>query len=1284
MSPRSLLPALAVLFVLNPLFAQFTERIDVSAIEVPVVVRDAKGNVPAGLTPADFILLEDGKPQQIIGVAYPVMPVASAPSATNVAPSATSVPESSAEKRWQVVIYIQQSLSSSHGLSEALKSMVPHAGELTALGDVQIVGDEGGRPHVIASATHDPEVLRRTLLDLVQKIRGQDQINLLRKQYLAEARLPIDQTPLGSSTNSIKVTPAIALHGLATARIEALIVRDRQDAMMTWTARYQEPGRRHALLFVTGGYDLEPIDFYGSSDNSTDTDLRTLSSSSLQTEIAQAMAAGGWTVIGFAPGWMDNASSPTFDVTNPGRDRMRDFLSNPAGSIPTLAGLDIHPLDPLRRLAEETGGSVQTDGRKLAIDIDQLANRLVITYQLRRPRDGRAHNIEVKSLRPGVTARAQRVVVSGTPETLSLARATLLAGDEGEHGELTVRCTVRPLGASKGNEINSQLDAEVSLAPIDAVRAGITAGTLRFSVSVRTKDAPPVTISRRMEPLDLSKQANWRIDFQVRHNPGATIGLVAEELATGAWGGSRCGDGPVPAAAAESAPAPSSAPASESPRTVSGRWKTIAEAMAEAQAKNALILLDLRTSNIEDRKNYQWIAEAEAAPSSGRVMSQMVLAWADERTHFDNLPDLAQLHGWKRQLFVLDPWGGVVLEPEGGFGDVAKFGYSLNALRQQTPEFIQAAMARREGKVAQSLVLWGDGLLGAGVLAPAGTAYRQAYEVAKQNNEPDMMQRAQIGTASLDLSQPASRQQAVGVLQKIVEHPATNEISSQAWLLLGNVYQEQRSTKLAVDAYQKSFAAAPKPSPLAEASKRYLEALGSEPESELRADAAGNVHLLYPHREVMVDSVVFGIATSNDAARVDVFLDDARVAELTRRPFSMKINLGPTPHVRTVRAVAFDAQERRIGEESVTLNDRAVSLGINIVAPASDSVASKTTVEMQPRVPQGTHLAGVDLYWNETKVATMTEAPFRYELVLPSPSASGFIRAVVRAADGATAEDVKMINAGGSSESVRVDAVRVYAIVQDRAGHYIDGLKAPDFVVKEDGRPVTPRVQSASDDPVSIGLALDTSGSMRVAMTSVIDYANEFVQHSLGPADQTFVTAFDEQPRLVQPLTANRKQLTEAIYDMQANGGTAIWDAILYSLQQFHDVPGKRALVVFTDGINNAGSATAKADLQYAREVGVPVYVVQIFTGRHINLEMTQDEKNIKNLTESTGGAFFRFAAKKDLPRIFSQIRDDTRGQYLLTYVSPETKPNGELRRISVEVPGKPLMVRATSGYYAR
>jgi VWFA-related protein len=568
----------------------------------------------------------------------------------------------------------------------------------------------------------------------------------------------------------------------------------------------------------------------------------------------------------------------------------------------------------------------------------------------------------------------------------------------------------------------------------------------------------------------------------------------------------------------------------------------------------------------------------------------------------------------------------------------------------------------------------------AGDLSDATRIFKQAMETAKRDHDAEAEQGAKLGLAAVEMQNSYTIEHALGTLEDISAHPVSSEIEASAWMLRGHIYRQRRFQKKAIDAYQRSFAAAPKPSPLANAARRHLDTLGSAPDAEVLADvAAGNVHLLYPHRSVMVGSVDFGVATSEDASRVELFLDDARVAELTRRPFRAKVNLGGAPHVHTIRAVVWDAEERQVGSETVTLNDRAVSLGVNIVAPVDDRVASKTTVEVSPRVPEGKKLAGVDLYWNETKVATLTDAPFRYELTLPSKSASGFIRAVARDDSGGTAEDAKLINASGRSEEVGVEAVQVYAIVQEH-GRNVDGLQSSDFLVKEDGRPVTAQVQSGSADPISIGLALDTSASMKISMMDVADYANEFVHGALGPADQTFVVAFDEQPRLLQPLTSDRDRVAASIDDVRASGGTAIWDAILYSLQQFRGVGGKRALVVFTDCFNNGGLATPAGVLQFAREVGVPLYIVHIFSSPGLSL----DEPVLKKTAEATGGAFFRYARKADLPRIFAQIRDDTRGEYLLTYVSPADKSNRELRSISVEVPHRRVSVRATSAYYPR
>jgi Ca-activated chloride channel family protein len=1274
---RLLVPAAAVFFLATALFAQVTERIDVSAIEVPVVVHDAKGNVPLDLKPSDFLLKEDGKTQEIVGVAYPVRGVtASASGAPSTSAAPATVPP---EKRWQVVVYLQQSLSSSHALKVSLERLVPHVDEMIALGDVEVVGDEGARPHVLIPATRDAGALRDALLALAPKIRGTQDVVRLRQQYIEES---VGTAGMPKS--------ALDQRALMTARLDAMMIAARQDSMLAWFGRYGVPTRPRAAIIVSSGYDTEFSSFYTANSADVAATIRQLSVVMRQQEMGEAMAAQGWTVLSFAPEWMETQMNATFDVGNSGRGRLGEFVrgGNPGDTGPTAVNL--HPLDPLRQMADATGGTVEVNPAKFGVGLSDLSDRVVLTYQLHGPHDGRMHRITVKALRPGLTVRAQRSVVSGTPEAVSIARATMLAGDEGEKGELPVRCSYRDTPTKSSSEATAQLEVMVSLAPINVVRSGLTAATLRFSLAVTGTDAPPVTSVKRMDNVDLSKQAKWLITFEVRHRAGARIGVVAEEVSTGAWGGCTCTAGALtPMASAAEEPVP---PAAQ-------QWQPVEDALKVARATNRLVLLDYRRATVVDKRGDEWIAAATAHEAVARAFKEMVLAVASltPPPSANSKMEAARSPGEGRHLLVLDPYGNILVEPESAFKNIPQFAAELNAIRLHAEAFVHAGDLQANGKMADAIIERAGTLLDSGFESNAGEVFRKGYDAAKEAGDVALMQVASTGVAAVDISKGVDVNGAVRSLEAVVAHPATPEVGARAWMLLGHTYRNQRrDVKKAIDAYQRAFAGTTKPSPLADAARRHLEMLGSEPYSETQtAVATGNVHLLYPHREVLVGKIDVGVATSSDAARVEIYLDDARVAELRRRPFRARVPLGPTPNVHTIRAVAFDGHESRLGEESVTINDSARSLGVAIVAPRLDKIESSAVVEVEPRLPEGVRLAGVDLYWNETKVATMTAAPFRKEVTLPAKFAAGYLRAVARGENGATAEDVKMINTAGAADAVSVDAVQVYAVVQDRRGRNVEGLGSKDFVVKEDGVPVAVELQSTASDPVSVGLALDVSGSMRETMGEVIDYANEFVATSMREGDQTFVVGFADQPHLIQPLTADRQRVAASIDAVHAGGSTAIWDAVLFSLQQLQSVSGKRALVVFTDGINNGGTATPNSALQYAREVGVPVYVVLMFSGwtytrlsmAHAGMTSPQlagTPHNLKWVAESTGGAFFEFVRRKDLPRVFGQVLNDTRGEYLLTYTSPNTKPRNEMRRVSVAVPNRGVVVRAMSGYYPR
>ncbi|MEK6371310.1 MAG: VWA domain-containing protein [Acidobacteriota bacterium] len=713
-------------------------------------------------------------------------------------------------------------------------------------------------------------------------------------------------------------------------------------------------------------------------------------------------------------------------------------------------------------------------------------------------------------------------------------------------------------------------------------------------------------------------------------------------------------------------------------------WLPVSKALAAAKPAGRLVLLYVRGGTLGDKKNDEWIAHMDSHEALKDLLGDVVVATA--ATYRDRRSPA---------LLILDPGGEVIHDL--GFHEYGVLAATLAQLRRQAPLFARGAAARDAGRIAESLLLRGNGLLYAGVVRTPEDLLTKALELARADHNEVIVQEAAISLASIAANDGDSGY-AVELLNEVIAKPANNDIAARAWIVLGHQRKLAGDKPGAVDAYQNAWRVAAKPSPPADAARRFLEMIGSAPESDVQAAvAAGGVRLLYPHRAVLAGVVEVSAVVPASAARVEFYLDGARIAERTRAPFVARIPLGALPRVRTIKAVAFDARDTPLGEDSATLNERSNALAVEIVAPRDSSVESKTVIEVQPRVPQGSRLDAIDLYWNEQKLATLTAPPFRHELTLPSKGAFGYIRVVARDASGATAEDAKLINGEGAAEVVRVDAVELFAIVQDRHGRNIAGLTSKDFVVKEDGVPVSVAVHGSADEPITVGIAVDASGSMRDAMSSVMDYATEFLRHSLGEGDQTFVVSFAESPSLYQPLTADREHVSASIFDMRAYGATALWDAVIFSLDQIRAVPGKRALLLFTDGDDTGSRAAPAAALQYAHEVGVPVYVVMVYTGSRASFNVTSGygsvqmpasvtlDQNIRRLGEGTGGAFIRFPRQKDLPKLFQQVRDDTRGAYTLTFVSRSARKRTEPRKIFVAVPGRRgLVVRAPSAYYPR
>jgi len=294
-------------------------------------------------------------------------------------------------------------------------------------------------------------------------------------------------------------------------------------------------------------------------------------------------------------------------------------------------------------------------------------------------------------------------------------------------------------------------------------------------------------------------------------------------------------------------------------------------------------------------------------------------------------------------------------------------------------------------------------------------------------------------------------------------------------------------------------------------------------------------------------------------------------------------------------------------------------------------------------------------------------------LVLPAFSSAQ----IAPPADGREQDDFRL--------SVEVDLVVLQATVRDRAGHSVSGLTEHDFEVYEDGTPQPIRLFRHEDTPVTIGLVVDHSGSMREKLHEVTAAARTFVRSS-NPEDQMFVVNFNEKVFLGLPggvpFSNSADELGSAIGDAPAAGTTALYDAIVEALQGLQKGQrDKKALIVISDGGDNASESSLDRVLKMAEQSSAVIYTIGVFD----ESDPDRNPKVLRRLAHETGGeAFFPSELSKTV-EICKRIARDVRDQYTLGYSSMIGKP-GAYHRIRVTARSKEhgkLSVRTRAGYIA-
>ncbi|HYH07989.1 MAG TPA: VWA domain-containing protein [Thermoanaerobaculia bacterium] len=502
---------------------------------------------------------------------------------------------------------------------------------------------------------------------------------------------------------------------------------------------------------------------------------------------------------------------------------------------------------------------------------------------------------------------------------------------------------------------------------------------------------------------------------------------------------------------------------------------------------------------------------------------------------------------------------------------------------------------------------------------------------------------------------------------------STGSLPMQVLTSVGTAAPNRREMNLAVESYRKAYALAAPGTTTLEMARRALAQFDKRPLPPKEGVQAA-LRIVPPARRTLTGDADFLVETPGGVARVDFYLDEKKVASRNEAPFRASIDVGPTPRVRTLKARAFDSTGSAQGEAVLTINDRNDAFLVSIVSPAAATVEGETEVQLDVRVPPGRAVQKVDVSWNDVPVATLTAPPYRTNVQVHGRE-FGYLRAVGVLDDGTTSEATKIYNATGVSENVEVAAVTVIATVTDKAGKRMAGLTANDFAVEEEGRKVAASLRSSDDEPVTVGIAIDSSSSMQGKQIYVLRAASEFLGR-IRDDDQSFIVAFDTMPRLVHPRSNNVESLRASVFDLAPVGGTSMFDGVTLALQQFQGIAGKKALIVFTDGREGVSSASAKECERLARTIGVPVYVVVPQGGERMN-------HALRTIAQATGGLMFHATPLEKLPAVFDQLAEDIRGQYVLSFERPTGVTPGSWRTIKVSVAKPGANVRTIQGYRA-
>jgi VWFA-related protein len=358
--------------------------------------------------------------------------------------------------------------------------------------------------------------------------------------------------------------------------------------------------------------------------------------------------------------------------------------------------------------------------------------------------------------------------------------------------------------------------------------------------------------------------------------------------------------------------------------------------------------------------------------------------------------------------------------------------------------------------------------------------------------------------------------------------------------------------------------------------------------------------------------------------------------------------------------------------------NRRRGFSIEITEPVNQSIVfGKTKIVADVKIEQQDLVDRVEFLVGDDVIFVDREPPYECVHDFGEESKSWIVRAVAYHKEEVTVTDAVITRKIPFTVVERVNRVVLWLSASDKKGNFITDLDREDFRVYEDGREQEILDFYREDRPITLGILLDSSGSMREKLPEVHEAASAFVD-TLRDEDRALLIDFDDKVFLVEDLTNDRERLKTAIMSTEAIGGTAIYDVLHATYRKIGQIEGRKAIVLLSDGEDTASQFGFKRVLEEAKSNSALIYAIGLGGGGQ-----GPRKSVLKDFSDFTGGRPFFVKKAAELGEVYQRIAEELRTQYYIAYSTNNEEWDGRWIKIKVETDREDLEIRARRGYFA-